>query len=137
MKQIQSLTLDPLTMVTRLSQPQNLNVIRLCAFIVTIGVLLGAPVLGGGLAFAQSGGGDVAAAFTDIVTTITDIIQSLTVVVGILGITFWGFGKVARPVFPEVSQMTNQYINGFLVGIVAVFVATSVVEALASAVGGS
>ena len=137
MKQIQSLTLDPLTIVTRLSQPQNLNVIRLCAFIVTIGVLLGAPVLSGGLAFAQNGGGDVAAAFTDIVTSITDIIQSLTVVVGILGITFWGFGKVARPVFPEISQMTNQYINGFLVGIVAVFVATSVVEALASAVGGN
>ena len=136
MKQIQNFALDPLTIVTRLSQPHNLNVIRMCAFIVTLGVVLGAPVLGG-VAFAQSGGGDVAAAFTDIVTAITDIIQSLTVVVGILGITFWGFGKVARPVFPEISQMTNQYINGFLIGIVAVFVATSVVEALASAIGGS
>jgi hypothetical protein len=137
MKQIQNFALDPLTIASRLSQPHNLNVIRLCAFIVTLGVMLGAPVLSGGVAFAQSGGGDVAAAFTDIVTAITDIIQSLTVVVGILGITFWGFGKVARPVFPEISQMTNQYINGFLIGIVAVFVATSVVEALASAIGGS
>jgi hypothetical protein len=71
------------------------------------------------------------------VTTIIDIIQSLTVVVGILGVTIWGFGKVARPVFPEISQLTNQYVSQFIIGIVVVFVATTVVEGLASAIGGS
>lgn len=115
-----------------LSQPHNLAIIRLCVCLIMMGLLWGAPLLVGE-AYAQ--GDEITAAFTGILTTITGMIQSLTVIVGILGITFWGFGKVARPIFPDISQMTSQYINGFLVGIVAVYVATSVVEALAEAVG--
>lgn len=116
------------------SQKQNYIVsVKVATYLVMVGLLL---VLPASAALAQ-GGGDVAAAFSGIVTTITDIIKSLTMVVGILGITFWGFGKVARPIFPEISQMTSQYINGFLVGIVAVYIAATVVEALTSAIGGS
>ncbi len=107
--------------------------IQLLVTIVMIGILLVVPA---GSAFAQDGGA-VGDAFTGIIETITGIIQSLTIIVGILGITVWGFGKVARPVFPEIAQMTNQYINGFLVGIVAVYVAATVVEELANAVSGA
>jgi hypothetical protein len=116
-----------------LLRPPNVTTIKFFTLLIMLALLLVIPA---GSALAQ-GGEDVSAAFTNIVTTVTDIIQSLTVVVGILGITFWGFGKVARPVFPEISQLTNQYISGFLVGIVAVFVAATVVEALAEAIGSS
>lgn len=88
-------------------------------------------------ALAAGGAGGVADAFANVVVTITDIIQQLAIVVGILGLTFWGLGKIARPVFPEISQLTSQYINGFLIGMVIIFLATNVVEALADAIKGS
>lgn len=115
-----------------ISKKRNHFTLRLATALIMVGLLLVVPTLP---ALAQGGDG-ISEAFSGVVTTITGIIQSLTVVVGILGVTIWGFGKVARPIFPEIAQMTNQYINQFIVGIVVVFVATTVVEGLASAIGG-
>ena len=103
--------------------------IRTITTLVMLGLLLVGPA---GSALAQDGAG-ISEAFSGVVTTITDIIQSLTVVVGILGVTIWGFGKVARPIFPEVAGLTQQYISQFLVGVVAVFIAATVVEGITSA----
>jgi hypothetical protein len=103
--------------------------LRTITILVMLGLLLVGPA---GAALAQDGAG-ISEAFSGVVTTITDIIQSLTVVVGILGVTIWGFGKVARPIFPEVSSLTQQYISQFLVGVVAVFIAATVVEGITSA----
>ena len=52
------------------------------------------------------------------VTTITGIIQGLAVVVGILGLSIWGLARIARPVFPELSSLTNQYIGSLVIGVV-------------------
>ena len=103
---------------------------RVATLLVMTGLLL---VLPAAPAFAQGG---ISAALGDIVQSITDIIQGLTVVVGILGLTLWGFAKVARPIFPELSQLTNQYVGQFVLGVVVVFVAATVVEEIAAAVGG-
>ena len=80
---------------------------------------------------------EITTAFSNVVTTITGIIQGLAVVVGILGLSIWGLAKIARPVFPELSNLTNQYIGGLVVGVVVVFLAATVVEALATAIEGS
>ncbi len=109
------------------------GMIRIFTFLVLVAVLAVVPA---GDALAQ-GGDEVTAAFQGILETVINIIQGLTVVVGILGLTLWGFGKVARPVFPEISNFTSQYIQGFVIGIVIVYVAATVVEALASSVSGS
>ena len=108
----------------------GLVTIKLITLLVMIGLLLVVPATP---AFAQDG---ISSALGDIVTSITDIIQGLTVVVGILGLTLWGFAKVARPIFPELSQLTGQYVGQFVLGVVVVFVAATVVEEIASAVGG-
>ena len=107
--------------------------VRTITTLLMLGLLLVAPA---GSALAQDGTG-ISEAFSGVVTTITGIIQSLTVVVGILGMTIWGFGKVARPIFPEVAGLTQQYISQFLVGVVAVFIAATVVEGLTSALSSS
>lgn len=107
--------------------------LRTVTLLIMLGLLLTMPANG---ALAQDGTG-ISEAFSNVVATIIDIIQSLTVGVGILGVTIWGFGKVARPVFPEIAGLTQQYISQFLVGVVAVFIAATVVEGLAAALGGS
>ena len=105
--------------------------IRLITFTIMLGMLLVVPA---GNAFAQD---EITTAFGNVVTTITGIIQGLAVVIGILGLSIWGLAKIARPVFPELSNLTNQYIGGLVVGVVVVFLAATVVEALASAVESS
>ncbi len=115
---------------TALPSP-GLFTVRIVTLLLLIAILAVSPA---GIALAQDGSG-VSEAFSGIVTTITDIIQSLSVVVGILGISLWGFGKLARPVFPEISQLTSQYITQFMIGLVAVYLASTVVEAIASAIG--
>jgi type IV secretory pathway VirB2 component (pilin) len=113
----------------------NIIQVRFFTSLVMLAVLAGGPV---GQALAQSGGGDaVTAAFAGVVETITDIIQGLTVVVGILGIVLYGFGKVARGIFPEIAQMTQQYLKEFIIGIVVVFGAATIVEAVVSSIEGS
>ncbi len=106
--------------------------IRLVTMLIMIGILL---VLPAGAALAQ-GGDEITTAFSSVVETITGIIQGLAVVVGIAGLSIWGLAKIARPIFPELSNLTNQYIGGLVVGVIVVFVAATVVEGLASAVQG-
>lgn len=105
--------------------------IRLVTMVVMIGLLLVAPA---GLALAQ-GGDEITSAFSSVVETITGIIQGLAVVIGIAGLSIWGLARIARPIFPELSQLTNQYIGSLVIGVIVVFVASTVVEGLASAVG--
>jgi hypothetical protein len=106
--------------------------IRLITMLIVVGVLLVVPA---GVALAQ-GGDEITTAFSGVVETIVGIIQGLAVVVGIAGLSIWGLAKIARPIFPELSNLTNQYIGGLVVGVVVVFVAATVVEGLAAAVGG-
>lgn len=106
--------------------------IRVVALLLLIGILLVTPA---DSAMAQ-GGDEITTAFTEVVTTITGIIQGLAVVVGIAGLSIWGLARIARPVFPEMSQLTSQYIGSLVIGVVVVFLAATVVEGLAGAVGG-
>jgi type IV secretory pathway VirB2 component (pilin) len=102
--------------------------VRLMTLVVMAGLVFVAQP-----ALAQDG---IGGAFEGIITSITELIQSITLGVGLLGIVLWGFGKVARPIFPEVSQMTAQYFNQFIIGIVVVFAATEIVDMVAGAAGG-
>lgn len=106
--------------------------IRVMTVIIMVGVLL---VVSAGGAQAQ-GGDEITTAFSGVVETIVGIIQGLAVVVGIAGLSVWGLARIARPIFPELGQLTNQYIGSLVIGVVIVFVAATVVEGLASAVGG-
>jgi hypothetical protein len=87
-------------------------------------------------AYAQDGSG-IGDVVNSLVTSITDIIQSVAVGAGILGLTFWGIGKVVRPMFPQVSALTQNYIPDLLIGIAVVLVAATVVEGLVSSLGGA
>jgi type IV secretory pathway VirB2 component (pilin) len=104
--------------------------IRLITALIMVGILL---VLPAGSALAQD---EITTAFTEVVETITGIIQGLAVVVGIAGLSIWGLARIARPIFPELSNLTQQYIGSLVIGVIVVFVAATVVEGLASAVGG-
>ena len=104
--------------------------IRLMTALIMVGLLLVLPV---GSALAQD---EITTAFTEVVETITGIIQGLAVVVGIAGLSIWGLARIARPIFPELSNLTQQYIGSLVIGVIVVFVAATVVEGLASAVGG-
>jgi len=106
--------------------------IRVVTLLIVVGILLVVPA---GSALAQ-GGDQITTAFAGVVETITGIIQGLAVVVGIAGLSIWGLARIARPVFPELSQLTNQYIGSLVIGVIVVFVAATVVEGLAGAVGG-
>jgi len=106
--------------------------IRLMTALIMVGLLL---VLPAGTALAQ-GGDEITTAFSGVVETIVGIIQGLAVVVGIAGLSVWGLARIARPIFPELSNLTQQYIGSLVIGVVVVFVAATVVEGLASAVGG-
>lgn len=106
--------------------------IRLVTVLIMVGLLLVLPT---GTALAQ-GGDEITTAFSGVVETIVGIIQGLAVVVGIAGLSIWGLARIARPIFPELSNLTQQYIGSLVIGVVVVFVAATVVEGLASAVGG-
>ena len=106
--------------------------IRLVTLLILAGILLVFPA---GLAQAQ-GGDQITTALSSVVETITGIIQGLAVVVGIAGLSIWGLARIARPIFPELSNLTQQYIGSLVIGVIVVFVAATIVEGLASAVGG-
>ncbi|MCL4299179.1 MAG: hypothetical protein KJ077_25810 [Anaerolineae bacterium] len=84
-------------------------------------------------AFAQDG---VGAALDSVVKAVTDVIQSVAVGAGILGLSIWGIAKVARPMFPQIAGIAQNYIPDLLIGLAVIFVATEVVESLASQLGG-
>ena len=69
------------------------------ALVIALAILFGdaSPV------FAQTE--DLVNAIGNVVTTITDIIQGVAIAAGIAGLSVWGFSKVARPVFPQISQL--------------------------------
>lgn len=109
------------------------RITRIMTLLLMTGLLLGlaAPAL------AQGGGGSIGGAIDSIVTAITDIIQTVCVGLGILGLSIWGIGKIARPVFPQISALTANYMGDLMIGIAVVFVASQIVEGLASAMGGA
>lgn len=108
------------------------RIAKLMTLLLMTGLLLGlaAPAL------AQDGG-SIGGALDSIVTAITDIIQTVCVGLGILGLSIWGIGKIARPVFPQISALTANYMGDLMIGIAVVFVASQIVEGLASAMGGA
>ncbi|HID63189.1 MAG TPA: hypothetical protein EYP49_10680 [Anaerolineae bacterium] len=105
----------------------RLSAYRLLAVAITTILVLGLATP----AFAQVG-----EVVTNLVTSITDIIQSVAIAAGVLGLSVWGIGKVARPIFPQVASLTQNYIPDLLIGVAVVFVASQLVEGLANAIGG-
>jgi hypothetical protein len=87
-------------------------------------------------AYAQDGSG-IGDVVNNLVSAIVDIIQSVAIGAGILGLVVWGIGKVARPIFPQISGLTQNYIPDLLIGIAVVLVASQIVEALVSSLGGA
>ena len=108
--------------------------LRFVTSLVLLALLLVVPTTG---ALAQDAGGAITEAFAAIIETVTGILQGLAVVAGILGLTLWGFAKIARPIFPELSALTQQYIGSFMIGIAVIFVASTVVESIAGALEGA
>jgi hypothetical protein len=106
------------------------RIARWTSMLLCLGLLLGlaSPAL------AQ--GGDIGQVVSDLVQSITDIIQGVAIGAGILGLSIWGLGKVTRPIFPQISQLAGNYISDLLIGVAVIFVAASIVEGIASAIGG-
>lgn len=114
---------------------RNINpviVIKIIVGIVILAILIGGitPVL------AQGGGSDIGDTLNEVITNIVDIIQKITIGIAVLGLALWALGKIARPVFPQLSQLTANYISEFIIGIVVIFSVTKIVEGIANAVGG-
>jgi hypothetical protein len=95
-------------------------------------LVVGSVLLTASPAFAQDG---VGAALDSVVKAVTDVIQSVAVGAGILGLSIWGISKVARPMFPQIAGIAQNYIPDLLIGLAVIFVATEVVESLASQLG--
>ena len=103
---------------------------RVIAITLILGITLGPNVP----VFAQ--GGDIGTVFSGLIESITEIVRTIAIGAGALGLTFWAVGKLVRPYFPSVSQMTSNYIPDLLVGLAVVFVANEIVGGLATALGG-
>jgi len=104
---------------------------------IIVGIILVAILIGGITpALAQGGGGDIGDTLNEVINNIVDIIQQITIGIAILGLALWALGKRARPVFPQLSQLTANYISEFIIGIVVIFSVSKIVEGIASAVGG-
>jgi len=112
----------------------NLTVIfKTILWITLLAILIGGvtPVLAQG-----GGGGDIGATINEVINNIVGIIQQITIGIAILGLALWALGKLARPVFPQLSQLTANYVTEFLIGIVVIFSVSKIVEGIAGAVGG-
>ena len=96
-------------------------------------LVLGSILFTAAPAFAQDG---VGAALDSVVKAVTEVIKSVAVGAGILGLSLWGISKVARPMFPQIAGIAQNYIPDLLIGLAVIFVATEVVESLASQLGG-
>ena len=113
----------------------NIKLIRFLTILIMLSILAVGSV---GPALAQGGGGDaVASAFSSVIENIMGIVKRLTLYVGGLGLGLWGFGKVIRPVDTTLSQYTQQYLKEFVIGIVIVYGASTIVEALVTSIEGS
>jgi len=114
---------------------RNINpalVAKIVVGIVILAILIGGvtPVL------AQGSGSDIGDTLNEVITNIVDIIQKITIGIAVLGLALWALGKIARPVFPQLAQLTANYISEFIIGIVVIFSVTKIVEGIANAVGG-
>lgn len=105
---------------------------------ITIGIIILAILIGGitPVLAQNGGGGDIGDTLNEIINNVVSIVQQITVGVAILGLVIWGLGKLTRPFFPQLSQMTANYITEFIIGIVVIFSATLIVQGIANAVGG-
>lgn len=108
------------------------RIAQLITLVVGLALVLGlaSPAL------AQDGTG-LAEAISGIVKVVTDIIQSICIGLGILGLSIWGLGKLARPIFPQLAGLTQNYISDLMIGLAVVFIASSIVEGVASAMQGA
>lgn len=115
--------------LTRSTLPKKIpQAVHLALAAITLVVLFGATP-----ALAQEG---VGAALDSVVTAVTEVIQSVAIGAGILGLSLWGISKVARPMFPQIAGIAQNYIPDLLIGLAVIFVATEVVESLAGQLGG-
>ena len=108
------------------------RITKIITLLLMTGLLLGlaAPAL------AQDTG-SIGEAIDSIVTAITDIIQTVCVGLGILGLSIWGIGKISRPMFPQISALTQNYMGDLMTGIAVVYIASQIVEGLAEAMAGA
>lgn len=102
-------------------------VARLLAFAVVAGVMLLAHP-----ALAQ--GGDLGGPFESIMQSLAELLRNLATTAFLLGLILWAIGKITRPYFPQISQMTSNYIMEAVIGIVVLFAASEIVDWIASAV---
>ena len=115
--------------LTRSTLPKKIpQAAHLALAAITLVILFGATP-----ALAQEG---VGAALDSVVTAVTEVIQSVAIGAGILGLSLWGISKVARPMFPQIAGIAQNYIPDLLIGLAVIFVATEVVESLAGQLGG-
>jgi hypothetical protein len=105
-------------------------------FIARVGVLFCFTVLMlyGHPAYAQ--GGPLGDVVNNLVEQIVGLVQSVAVGLGIVGLVLWAVAKLARPIFPQISGIAANYIPDLLIGLAVIFVASEIVEAIASALGG-
>ena len=113
---------------------RNINPVLVAKIVV--GIVLFAILIGGITPVLAQGGGDIGDTLNEVINNIVDIIQQITIGIAILGLALWALGKLARPVFPQLSQLTANYISEFIIGIVVIFSVTKIVEGIANAVGG-
>ncbi len=117
-------------------KPKNTRTTKVATRIVTLILVIGIIGLAAAPALAnQNSPGDFGEAIATIVEAITGIIQSVAIGLGVLGLSIWGLAKLARPIFPEISQQVQGYIPGLMIGLVVIFLATEIVEGLSSAIG--
>jgi len=103
---------------------------------IMVGIVLLAMLIGGMTPVLAQGAGDIGDTLNEVINNIVGIIQGITIGVAVLGLTLWALGKLARPIFPQLAQLTANYITEFLIGIVVIFSVTKIVEGIVSAVGG-
>lgn len=84
-------------------------------------------------AFAQDPAADMVTLLSDILIILTGVVQALTVIGAILGLTMWGFGKIAKPLFPGLSSLFNgEYVKSIIIDETIVFLASTIVRFLAT-----
>jgi hypothetical protein len=74
-------------------------------------------------------------ALNGVIEGIVSLVQSVAIGLGVLGLVIWGLGKIARPVFPQLSGLTQNYIPDLLIGIAIVFIAAEVLDWVVGAMG--
>jgi hypothetical protein len=129
-------TLSVQTATLQINDDQNRPLFKNPLFMLRVGILFAFVVmmLYGQPAYAQ--GGPLGDVVNNLVEQIVSLVQSVAVGLGIMGLVLWAVAKLARPVFPQISGIAANYIPDLLIGLAVIFVASEIVEAIASALGG-